>query len=176
MATSFKIKFDAKRVIGLLNKLKDIDDGAISEQRDAQELGDKVVKAMKELVASGVSPISSKKFPSYKNSYRAAIKGGQYSDYNKYTSPVNLNLTGEFLKNLVFRVVRNKWGYIPEVGFYDHDSQQKELGHREGANSQKKRPIIPQDNEKLAKTLINIQLEHYKKLMVRAITRITRGR
>lgn len=168
----FSMKLDKKKVTEMIEELIKAQKLAISTQKDADRLGKDVIKSMKELIGSGVSPIAGKKFPGYKDSYKAAIKGNRYDGLGKYVTPVNLKLTGEFLKNLTFRVLDSGPNKVPEVGFFDNESQLKEKGHREGANSQKKRPIIPQGDERVAQTIKKTLVDHYKKLMVEAIKQV----
>ncbi len=170
MANKFTMKLDKSQLEELI---QDIKKGItqISTQKDAEKLGKNVVETMKEMIASGVSPIGGRKFQSYKKSYNDAIKKGRYDGLGKYPTPVNLKLTGDFLDNLRFRIVDSGRNKVAEVGFFDKQSQLKEQGHREGANSQKKRPIIPINDEKIARTLKKTLLSHYQELMVEAINR-----
>lgn len=67
----------------------------------------------------------------------------------KKPRPVNLELTGDFLKSLLvwFTGTGNKRSV--HVGFKNNLSILKEKGHREGANGQPERPMIPQGSETL---------------------------
>lgn len=65
---------------------------------------------------------------------------------SKRIRPVNLTLSGDFLSNLTWRWDR-KTGV--DIGYFDELSAKKEQGHREGVNSQPKRPTIPRRSEKL---------------------------
>lgn len=67
----------------------------------------------------------------------------------KKERPVNLTLSGAFLKML--KVKTTKDGF--EIGFYDSLSIKKEMGHREGVNGQPSRPIIPQDGEQFSSSI-----------------------
>lgn len=62
----------------------------------------------------------------------------------KKARPVNLKLFGDFLDSLETKV-RNR---VIEIGFFDPKQAVKEQGHREGANGQYLRPIIPTKAEK----------------------------
>lgn len=67
----------------------------------------------------------------------------------KKPRPVNLELTGDFLKSLLVWFSGTGKTKAVHIGFKDDLSKKKEQGHREGANGQPKRPMIPQGNETL---------------------------
>ena len=102
--------------------------------------GNAYVRAIKERISKGISPIGrGGRFPAYKNPKR-------YPGTKKPARPVNLKLTGAFLNDLIFRIVRGTKPRIV-IFFRTNLSNLKESGHREGVNSQPKRPILPQGNE-----------------------------
>lgn len=68
----------------------------------------------------------------------------------KKPRPVNLKLTGDFIKSLVVWISGSGRKKTVNVGFKDKLSLAKEKGHREGANGQPQRPIIPQGRETLS--------------------------
>lgn len=113
----------------------------------AGKLGSTAVAGMKDLISSGISPIRGGsfggKFPQYKNRKK-------YPGDRKPATPVNLNLTGAFLDSLDYEVVQDKNGtYKVIIGFGSNSkSNDKERGHRDGANGQPKRPIIPQTKKR----------------------------
>lgn len=85
-----------------------------------------------------------------------ARRGYPYSVRGKFPDkrprPVNLLLSGEFLAALEHRVVGIAGQYSVEIGFFEDSDKDrktgvhpaiKEQGHREGANGQPERPIIP---------------------------------
>ena len=120
-------------------------------------LGEELVKKMKDLVSKGISPIEGHgRFPAYKSStkekkrYPDTVKGKFPS---KRRRPVNLGLTGQFLNHLsyILDFAQDKFGI--RLGFFDEESIQKEKGHREQANGQAFRPIIPKGKEKLSKAV-----------------------
>lgn len=116
-----------------------------------QETGYLIVKMMKDRIAKGLSPIEQQgRFPGYKDpkKYPAKVKGKFPS---KRTRPVNLYLSGLFLSKLTSRVSPAK-GQIT-IGFFDSYGRKLEQGHREGANGQPSRPIIPESSEALAKSI-----------------------
>lgn len=143
------------------------------DRKDKFEVGYAIIDEMRNLISKGVSPIAENgRFPAYKWAGRANavmkvargltgdrkkrarqkaqdMKKGKYpySVQYKYPSkrerPVNLFLSGDFLKDLEVRTRTNG----VEVGFYKKKATEIEEGHRIGWNSQPKRPIIPQNDE-----------------------------
>jgi hypothetical protein len=103
-----------------------------------------LLMAAKEANRKGVSSTSGK-YPFTK----FAISQG------KKPRPVNLLLTGEFLFHLeaVVTGVAGKHGL--EIGFFDAKQAAKETGHREGANGQPQRPIIPLAREDFVASITN---------------------
>lgn len=112
----------------------------IMDRKTAALAGRTTVREMKRLILGGFSPIQGpgirRNFAPYKNPTR-------YPGSRKPHSPVNLKLTGEFLKDLTFNTKSVKSGYAPVIFYNSTDSQKKEQGHREGARGQPKRPTIP---------------------------------
>lgn len=80
----------------------------------------------------------------------------EFKQGSKRVRPVNLFLTGEFLFHLEAVLVGVAGKYGLEIGFFTPDQAIKEIGHREGANGQPKRPIIPIDREDFAQSIQNI--------------------
>jgi hypothetical protein len=123
----------------------------------ARQVGKTVVTTMKRQIDSGISPITgsgiSRRFEGYRNSYRDRISKGGFP--GKGLRPVNLKLTGDFLRNLKFRVESRDGTTTTRVGFFDAASVDKELGHRTGANNQAKRPIIPTVQEKFNAAIVD---------------------
>lgn len=77
--------------------------------------------------------------------------------YGKKARPVNLFLTGDFLRALQARVTGTAGEFGLEVGFFEGSKDRfgteaylKEQGHREGANGQPERPTIPLGTEDFA--------------------------
>lgn len=135
---------------------------------DQQEVGNATVLSMKALIAAGISPIEGKgRFPAYKAATgRNRGKGYPFNVdpfLNKKLRPVNLFLTGEFLDDLRCKVV----GKQMQIGFFKKKSELKELGHREGANGQPKRPVIPVGKEKLNASVLRKLLESLDKVLKR---------
>ena len=77
----------------------------------------------------------------------------EYRQGSKRPRPVNLFLTGDFLKALAIavRTVANKAQI--EIGWWDPKQAVKEKGHREGAGGQPKRPTLPRGAERWAQTI-----------------------
>lgn len=106
---------------------------------EANQVGIEAKKAIRELISSGESPVRgggfATRFPGYKNPKR-------YPGKRKPHSPVNLKLTGKFLRGLSHEVTGTPGGYVVEI-FYRGDEALKEEGHRIGWNGQPKRPTLP---------------------------------
>lgn len=121
-------------------------------RQQANKLGKATVKEMKNLISKGISPIKGDgRFEAYRGSYKEQIAAKGYVTVagrkeSKKLRPVNLKLTGKFLKALKSKVERVKSGYSPVVGYFKTSEQKKEQGHREQQNNQGFRPTIPQES------------------------------
>lgn len=115
-------------------------------RKDGNRLGRGVVEEIKNTTLKGGSSVRGGEFggrmPKYKPSYLDSIKRGRFP--GKKIRPVNLRLTGDFMKSLKFKLAKTPQGFAPDVGYFNRKSKQKEEGHREGANNQEKRPTIPE--------------------------------
>lgn len=139
------------QVLRELEKLKDPVD-----QATADKVGEEVVAEMKSLIASGKSPIAAKgNFPRY-------INPKKYPGTKKPKSPVNLFLTGKFLNALRASTKKGSTGIDTYVGFRSSAQAEKERGHRDGANGQPERPIIPQGEESFVLSIRNIIRKIYE--------------
>lgn len=137
-------------------------------REEATEIGRGTLRAILDLVERGISPIRGGglggKFPPYKNPKR-------YPGKRKPHTPVNLWLSGKFLRSLKYRVLRFGKGYVAEIGFTSELSELKERGHRERANGQPKRPIIPvaTNGERFARLVedayLKVVSQHIKRLV-----------
>ena len=116
---------------------------------DRTKIGQALIDIMKEQIAKGMSPIQGwGRFPKYKwvgkalahLKYPASVR---HKFPGKRDTPVNLSLSGKFLKALKPRATTTG----VEVGFFDSKYSKYEQGHREGANDQPERPIIPINEE-----------------------------
>ena len=147
---SFKVKVKGSPFKKLENDLKKVRTAVTKAA--AVKAGDAGVQEMKKLISKGTSPIEGGSFPAYRGKYREDIKKGRYK--GKSLSPVNLKLSGKFLKSLKSLApdVVKGGSYQPRIGLdkrVDRKAGDKETGHREGANKQAIRPNIPQDGEDL---------------------------
>lgn len=104
-----------------------------------REVGETIVDEMKEQIAVGKSPIHGDgNFPAYKNPKK-------YPGKRKPARPVNLELKGQMLSSLRYRI--NQAKIAVTILYANRKAQLKELGHREGANGQPERPTIPIESE-----------------------------
>ena len=148
-----QVTLNKKSASRLITKLKLLANP--TRKKDADALGKVIVKEMKKDISRTTSPITGKKFLALKKKYKArkqaAGKGG---------SP-NLKFSGKFLKSLISFSNKIKGGHSTTIGFSSALSKQKELGHRDGANTQKKRPIIPNASEGFNKRISAIIKSFY---------------
>lgn len=113
-------------------------------QREIREIGDIIIDGMLERIARGQSPIQGKnRFPKYKNPLK-------YPGKRKPKVPVNLYLTGQFLKSLKSTAIAGGGTLerIVNINLDNRLARLKEEGHRIGHNGQPERPIIPIGSEK----------------------------
>lgn len=138
MAEFDKKKFKRKLEIAIKQK----SDLSNLKTKSLEQVAKTLLREIFDRVKSGISPISGKRFQAYKD-----VK--KYPGDRKPQRPVNLFLSGQFLESLVTRI---KTGKTPSITiFFDNQlANDKEQGHREGANGQRKRPIIPQGSEGFA--------------------------
>lgn len=167
MANRAKITADLKKE---LDRLLDETEKKISKA-DLDKIGQTTVNAMKDLIEKGISPIQGKgRFPGY---LRPNDTDGYPTNVRKRfpkkrARPVNLTLSGKFLKTLIFRSNSNTKAV--EVGFFDQLSLKKEQGHRDGAQGQPERPIIPKQNESLVKSIV-LEIEDVVTAVLKRITK-----
>lgn len=159
-----KTKITLKEITDLLKNA----DTAVSTAAK-QALGDLTVGLMKQKIEKGISPIEGNgRFPAYKDPKKYP---GKRTDFpNKRPRPVNLELSGKFLDKLKAKV--SAGGRTISVGFFDSYGKKLEQGHREGANGQKERPIIPDNSEQLAKSIRLAILRTFEQ----SVRRYLRGR
>lgn len=140
------------------------------KKSELQTIGDAVVEEMKVLIAKGISPIKGDgRFPAYKwaSAKSVARKSGskkknvnrQFQNKYPYSArkdfpakrerPVNLKLSGNFLKNLIAKISNR----TIEIGFFEEPWTKYEQGHREGVNGQPPRPIIPIPGEEFSPSI-----------------------
>lgn len=161
-----KLQRDIERETGLEAKkaLKSL------KQSELKEIGEAVCDEIRTVTAKGISPIKTVgRFAAYKWAAKKSLKRKSGSKgkslnrefQNKYPfnvrdkypqkreRPVNLRLSGEFMKALKAKVISG----VLEIGYFDELFAKYESGHREGVNGQPKRPTIPQDSEQFSDTI-----------------------
>lgn len=130
-----KVDFDIQ-ISGALKKALETAGNKPLDRTTMNKVGETVVKEMKEMIASGISPIEGKgKFPRYKDPKK-------YPGSKKSKSPVDLRLKGDFLESLTHDEKPASFGYNTEI-HYSQKEEIKERGHRAGANGQPSRPTLP---------------------------------
>jgi hypothetical protein len=85
----------------------------------------------------------------------------------KRRRPVNLYLSGKFLKSLKFKIKQGKKPRIT-IGFFNKKSKLKEKGHRDQTGGQMKRPIIPEREESFTRPILKA-IEDY---LVKALDKV----
>lgn len=94
---------------------------------------------------------------STRDALKASKRGYPYSVQHEFPGkrprPVNLFLSGDFLAALEYVVTGKAGEFGIELGFFDEDQAIKEQGHREQANGQGFRPIIPIGREDFSVTI-----------------------
>ena len=125
-----------KKTIKKLNALE-----APLTKRGADNLGKVIVSEMKKDISRSRSPITGETFPGLQDPYRS-----RKQKLGKGNKP-NLKLFGQFLNSLMNAVTKNRSGFSAVIKFSNQLARKKEQGHREGANNQEKRPIIPTREE-----------------------------
>jgi hypothetical protein len=161
---------------------------------DKQYIGDEVIKIMKDQISKGLSPIDGNgRFPGYKavdgfNRAKSAArgkgrkasaavkkKGYPYSVMHKYPGkkvrPVNLLLSGRFLDAL--ECIASNSGVT--IGFWRKPYSDYERGHREGANTQPERPIIPQGDETFTRNVYQRLLDTVRQRVIARLEKIAKS-
>jgi len=109
-----------------------------ARRTDLSNMGRAIIRAMKESISKGKSTIRGKgPFPIYKDSYKKVIRRGTGDFKNKRVSPVNLKVSGDFIKALVFKLRRGTKFPTLRIGYFEKSELQKERGHRAGHNKQR---------------------------------------
>lgn len=133
-------------------------------------VGKRFINDMKKEIKIGKSPITGKKFPAYKNP--ANYPGKVRKKFpNKRDKPVNLKLSGKFLRDLDVIVEKAEDIVRLRIGYFTDLSSKKESGHARGVNGQPRRPTIPARNQnfsidllkKLKNSFISILEQQVKK-------------
>ena len=146
------------------------------ERRTLEEIGVEVVKEMKVFISQGISPVKSVKrfeayaaqrFKGYDDQYKLYPVSVQKQYPSKAIRPVNLYLSGEFLKTLRHRVVNGKL----DIGHLNPDAKTDALieTHNEGKHKHvPKRQYLPTGRgEQFIVTIERL----IKNLIVKAIKR-----
>jgi hypothetical protein len=159
MALSFKFRLETAVNKSLQKKLEQLNDGVIT-QDDAEQIGRDMVTEMKDMISKGISPIKSVgRFAAYKDpnyGYPSTVRD-EYPD--KAKTPVNLKLSGNFMRALTSGVKKLGNGFGIEIGYNNPIEQDKEKSHREGNRGQAKRPTIPIEGEQFAQRIQNVLLK-----------------
>jgi len=163
---SVQFKVDTKQFVA---KMKAKLGRSQPDERDKRFMGAYVVNQIKKLSSKGISPIKGhpKRFPAYKGKYKEGIEKRHKRFKGKRLRPVNLRLSGDFMKSLKYRATKK--GVL--VGFFKPSEAAKEQGHRERANGQGFRPVIPQRGETFIPTIINKLVDIMRKGVERRLKR-----
>lgn len=162
-----RVKINLKDIQKLLSEVPA--KAALTSNRKIAELARKKIL---DLVSKGISPIEGNgRFEAYKpkeknKRYPETVK----RDYPaKRRRPVNLTLSGKFLRALkAFPKTVN----IISIGFFSTYGETLEQGHREGANGQGVRPIIPSESgESFTKAIRAAILKEYREAIQRYLKR-----
>ena len=148
-----KVRFEADKLTRFAKKIEALN--AVMNDSLAIDIGEYVTQEMRGMISKGISPIGGVgRFPGYKASYVSAMKNEPLKSLGKKQRPVNLTLTGEFLRSLSYRVEQTRdHGKAIIVGYFIEPSISKELGHATGANSQLIRGTIPDAGSDFAVTI-----------------------
>lgn len=161
--------------------VKDVKEKAITKKA-AQEGAKIAVVTMKDMISKGISPIEGKgRFPEYKYvKEKKAAKAGKgkaptksrrypYSVQSKFPSkkerPVNLYLSGDFMKALKGDAEVARGIATIEIDYEGDGEKIKEKGHRDGAGGQPKRPTIPNAREGFSNVIVNELRVHFRSVV-----------
>ena len=167
---AIKAKLNRRQVDAFKKKVEGI--RTAFGQRDANAAAEEMLGEMKDLIAKGISPILGKgRFPEYLHAgKKGKYPANQKSKFpRKRQRPVNLFLSGDFLKALKHRVYEARFGFGFEVGYFDRDEAKKEQGHREGVKGQPERPTIPVKGEEWNQRIQRIIFKRFKEAIARYV-------
>ena len=151
--SEFRGSIDSAALLRLKEKIEDLKRPI--RKVDAEEVGRMTILEMKKMITVGLSPIrGNKRFPRYKNP-------AKYPKNKKPRTPVNLTLTGDFLRALTYDTRPSTSGYATEI-YYAGREDVKEQGHREGANGQPERPTVPMGKEEFAVRIERVYARIYR--------------
>ncbi len=162
-----KVKINLRDIQKLLSEVP-AKAALTSNRKIAQLAREKIL----DLVSKGISPIEGEgRFAAYKpkeknKRYPETVKRSYPA---KRRRPVNLELSGKFLRALKsFPKTVN----IIAIGFFSGYGETLEQGHREGANGQAVRPIIPSEpGESFTKAIRAAILKEYREAILRYLKR-----
>lgn len=148
-----KVRFEADKLTRFAKKIEALN--AVMNDSLAIDLGEFVTREMRSMISKGTSPIQGVgRFPGYKQSYISAMENKPLKSFGKKQRPVNLYVTGEFMRSLSYRVQQTRdHGKAVIVGYFVEPSISKELGHATGANGQLIRGTIPTSGAEFAVTI-----------------------
>lgn len=192
-----KVTVSKSTIENLKKKLQQLKE-PVSAQT-ANKLGKLVVAEMKDMISKGISPVGTgDRFDGYlavsrvgkitkiakslsgsrKASAKAKIsqakKGYPYNTKEfrkgqKGIRPVNLKLTGDFLRDLSSKIRSIKGSYVTDIGYSNEKQKKKEQGHRESAGGQPSRPTIPTTQEgfaqRIQRIISSVYREHIRDLL-----------
>jgi hypothetical protein len=163
---SLKVKITGKKLKSFIEGVSELKEEAI-DKKTATRIGIGVTSKMLDFISKGISPIQGAgRFPAYKNPKK-------YPGDLKAKRPVNLYLSGDFLKSLDYREIKTSSGYATEI-FYIGEESKKEQGHREGAHGQPKRPTIPQGREEFVVAIQRIITNLFKDRIAEVIKKFSK--
>lgn len=161
----------------LVKKLKSMQRQVTKSDLDL--IGRGVVNKMVKEMKDGRSPITGRKFPSYKG-------GGAEGTYpntawvtknypGKRVTPVNLRLSGQQHRSLSWKPSRAKTKKPTlTIGYFNNEAKQKEQGHARGVNGQPKRPSVPAPNQRLSKAVQKKLVERFQKAVEQKVKKVAK--
>lgn len=168
-----RIRLQTAVLKGLAEKFGRFNIRKVVTREDCETIGAFAIVEIKQLISRGISPIEGMgKFPAYKWQTKAIGKLGKEKyplnavgrKHGKSVTPVNLKLTGDFLNALTNWAEASSGVWAIVIGFPESDSVSiaKEKGHRDGANGQPRRPILPRGRERWAANVQRVILNGLK--------------
>jgi hypothetical protein len=150
-----KVNFDIKPIEQQFNSA-----AQRAKLKATRKIASFIEQKMKDLISKGISPIFGKgRFEGYAAQRYGKQKKKFYPDSvkkdfpSKRRRPVNLFLSGDFLKSLKAYPV--SVGKI-FIGYTTKYGKKLESGHRDGVNGQPNRPTIPEKpNERFAQPILS---------------------
>lgn len=151
--STIRLKVNFKGFKDLEKQLKKLGGKPRISAKTKQSAGRYLRNQIRSDASKGLSPVSGfGRFKRYKNPDR-------YPGGRKPHRPVNLRLSGDFLRSLSYKVFSKDL----VIGYFTAESEAKERGHREGANGQPIRPTIPVRRENFRKGITQKLEDIYKK-------------